>query len=862
MRFLTNNNTTMKLALTPILSILILLWLSASVSGAVPTTRQQTILPIAITPGTEQVAPSNVPLYAVYGYSAWQVGAGTNEGRKLNLMPDGYKGTGNAARLLSFFSISDIHITDKESPVGVTYLGWSAAFLDDGLGGLNHAAYSPVMFATTHRLDAAIKTINALHQTTPFNFGISLGDDANCSQYNELRWFIDVMDGQAITPSSGAHLGATTIDYQMPFQATGLDRSIPWYNTIGNHDQMWMGIGYPASAKLQAAFIGSNVLNIATNGPLVTGSEGAGMYVGVVDGTTPYGAVIKWGLTNLYDTPPTVAADTNRRSLSVDLSSPTNYINEFFNTLSSPRGHGFNLANTGSLAACYTFEPLTNMPIKIIVLDDTCKSNAPGQNPMFYGAGWMDAVRLAWLTNELQKGQDADQLMIIATHIPILPQENLFITNTTTMFYDTQVESNLVATLHNYPNLLMVMAGHRHVNVVTPFPSPDPARPECGFWEVETPSLRDFPQQFRTWDIRRNIDNTISILTTSVDPQVETNSPAGKSLGYGIGAERIFGNISLTDTTSHTYNAELIKMLTPAMQAKIANYGAPLYNRGHDYDGDGKADATIYRSSDGLWQVALSGLDYQQCLAVETGLAELTPVAGDYDGDGYTDMAVYNRLNGRWQVRYTSSGLVGECWLGGPDFTAAQCDFDGDAKIDPVAYRAADGYWEGLASARNYGLFYAYLGEPGDQPVAADYDGDRLADPAVYNQVTGLWVIYSSKNIGQIMTRIFGGNGYLPVSADYDGDGLADPAVYAPSTAEWQAWLSGSLATQGCYTWWGGVFGDINGTPVPADYDGDGKTDPAVYYHATSLWEIFRSTRSYQSVIWGPFGNHDFIPVQ
>ncbi len=281
----------------------------------------------------------------------------------------------------------------------------------------------------------------------------------------------------------------------------------------------------------------------------------------------------------------------------------------------------------------------------------------------------------------------------------------------------------------------------------------------------------------------------------------------------------------------------------------------------NDYDGDGKADVSIYHSLDGRWLVALSGASYQGGLDVATGLAGLTPVPGDYDGNGLTDMALYARSNGHWLAKFTASRLVGECWLGGRNFSTAQCDFDGDAKIDPVAYRAADGFWEGLASARNYGLFYASLGEPGDQPVAADYDGDGLADPAVYNQTTGLWVIYSSKNIGQIMTRIFGGNGYLPVSADYDGDGLADPAVYAPSTAEWQTWLSGSLATQGYYTWWGGVFGDINGIPVPADYDGDGKADPAVYYQNTGLWELFRSSKSYQSAGWGPFGGQEYQPA-
>ena len=111
---------------------------------------------------------------------------------------------------------------------------------------------------------AAIRTINAVHRLTPFDFGIVLGDVANSSQYNELRWFIDVMDGRYITPSSGAHLGAETVDYQTAFQAAGLDHSIPWYEVIGNHDQMWMGVHYPTD-KLRAVAVGTNVLDLSSN---------------------------------------------------------------------------------------------------------------------------------------------------------------------------------------------------------------------------------------------------------------------------------------------------------------------------------------------------------------------------------------------------------------------------------------------------------------------------------------------------------------------------------------------------------------------------------------------------------------------
>ena len=91
--------------------------------------------------------------------------------------------------------------------------------------------------------------------------------------------------------------------------------------------------------------------------------------------------------------------------------------------------------------------------------------------------------------------------------------------------------------------------------------------------------MRDFPRQFRAWEIVRNADNTISIKTTDVDPVVEPGSVAAKSLGYAIGAFRLFGEAALDDTSSHTYNAELVKTLSPAMQTAIAGYGGPLGHR-------------------------------------------------------------------------------------------------------------------------------------------------------------------------------------------------------------------------------------------------------------------------------------------
>jgi hypothetical protein len=77
---------------------------------------------------------------------------------------------------------------------------------------------------------------------------------------------------------------------------------------------------------------------------------------------------------------------------------------------------------------------------------------------------------------------------------------------------------------------------------------------------------------------------------TDIDPEVATNSPAAVSRGYAVGAARIFMTpcTSITDTNSYAHNAELLKLLTPPMQTKIAGYGGPLGHRvSIDHDGTG-----------------------------------------------------------------------------------------------------------------------------------------------------------------------------------------------------------------------------------------------------------------------------------
>ena len=98
--------------------------------------------------------------------------------------------------------------------------------------------------------------------------------------------------------------------------------------------------------------------------------------MGVVDGSTPDGTVKYAGSVHDFPTPPKVAADADRRSLTIN-----HWMSQFFNTTSRPVGHGFTQQGVIEGFACYSFHPVPGVPIKMIVIDDTDKTGSASGGP-------------------------------------------------------------------------------------------------------------------------------------------------------------------------------------------------------------------------------------------------------------------------------------------------------------------------------------------------------------------------------------------------------------------------------------------------------------------------------------------------
>ncbi|MBS1794205.1 MAG: VCBS repeat-containing protein [Acidobacteria bacterium] len=291
---------------------------------------------------------------------------------------------------------------------------------------------------------------------------------------------------------------------------------------------------------------------------------------------------------------------------------------------------------------------------------------------------------------------------------------------------------------------------------------------------------------------------------------------------------------------------------------------------GYDRSNDGKADPTYYRPSTGTWNVLNSAGGTNSLLF---GLSGDIVTPGDYTGDGQTDVSTYRPTANTWFYSTSQSSpqtnVTYVPWGASGDVPVPN-DYDKDGKTDVAVFRPSNGTWYVLRSATST-VQYQTWGVSGDIPVTGDYDGDLSGDFAVVRASGGQWQWYIL-NSNFANGFIYGCGTTTPlcgaaipwglttdrvVSGDFDGDARTDVAVFRPSDGSWQYLRSsvtaanapGATAAAG-FAW--GLTGDI---PQPADYDGDKRTDFAVFRPSSGTWYISNSNNgtynTYTAPVWG-----------
>ncbi|WZO98727.1 VCBS repeat-containing protein [Isosphaeraceae bacterium EP7] len=99
-----------------------------------------------------------------------------------------------------------------------------------------------------------------------------------------------------------------------------------------------------------------------------------------------------------------------------------------------------------------------------------------------------------------------------------------------------------------------------------------------------------------------------------------------------------------------------------------------------------------------------------------------------------------------------------------------------------------------------------------------------------------------------------GATANTPVREDFDGDGKSDYAVFVPGTAQWVIHNS-SDGSATVFVW--GLTGSHD-TLMSGDFNGDGRADAVAYDPTTSIWSIRNSADgTATAIVWGIAGSAD-----
>lgn len=212
------------------------------------------------------------------------------------------------------------------------------------------------------------------------------------------------------------------------------------------------------------------------------------------------------------------------------------FIDEFFFTQPTPGpiGHGFQMAEAERRGDAdprndgyYAFDA-GNGRFRMIVLNTIIDGTDPRlptdliANPAALSDGTIDGAQFEWLKGQLAAASAADQLVMIFSHHADLTFAEFGMFAALVPPLDVSA-TQLDAELASWPNVIAWVAGHTHLHRVRAFKVTDgigsngaiETEVACkgpgtctGFWQIESASLIDFPQEQRLFEIFDNGDGT------------------------------------------------------------------------------------------------------------------------------------------------------------------------------------------------------------------------------------------------------------------------------------------------------------------------------------------------------------------